>query len=115
MKIALFLVLACFGLAASYATFKMRYGWYQVNEDAHFLDIGFLTGAGVIVSLWALFPSRVAVAVVGAVIFVFPPVLKQETFAAMDIPFAALSLFLIALLVLVTHLRRVWIGYRLTS
>lgn len=109
MKIVLFLALACFGLAAGYVIFKLRYGWYLVNEDAHFLDIGFVLAAGLIAVLWAFFPSRVAVAVVGATIFVFPPVLKQETFAAMDIPFAALSLIPIALLVLTTHLRRVWI------
>lgn len=115
MKIALFFVLACFGLAASYAAFKMRYGWYLMNEGVHFLDIGFLIGAGVIVILWALFPSRGAVVVVGAMIFVFPPVLKPETFAVMDGPFATLSLMPIALLVLATHVRRVWAGYRLTS
>lgn len=109
MKIALFLVLTCFGLAASYVVFKMRYGWYLANEDAHFLDIGFLLAAGVIVVLLALFPSRVAVAVVGTTIFVFPPVLKQQTFVAMDTPFFALSLIPIALLVLATHLRRVWV------
>lgn len=115
MKIALFFVLACLGLAASYVAFKMRYGWYLTNENAHLLDIGFLVGSGAIAILWALFPSRVAVAVVGAMIFVFPPVLKPETFAALDVPFGALSLLPIALLVLATHVRRVWAEYRLIS
>lgn len=110
MKVILFMVLACFSLAASYATFKMRYGWYLMNEDARFLDVGFLIAASAIVVLWTLFPSRVAVAVVGAMIFVFPSVLKQETFASVDIPFAVLSLVPIALLVLTTHVRRIWIA-----
>ena len=106
MKIALFLVLACLGIAVSYATLKMRYGWYLMNEDAHFLDIGFLIAVAAIVVLWIIFPSRVAVAVVGAMTFVFPALVRPQTFAAVDIPFAALSLIPIALLVLATHLRR---------
>jgi uncharacterized membrane protein len=85
----------------------MRYGWYLVNEDAHFLDVGFLIAASVIVVLWAFFPSRVATAVVAAIMFLFPPVLKNETFAAMNASFAVFSLIPIALLVAATHFRRV--------
>jgi hypothetical protein len=109
VKIALFWTFACLGLAASYVMLKMRYGWYLANEDAHFLDVGFLIATSVIVGLWAFFPSRVAVAVVAAIIFVFPPALKNETFAAMDASFAVLLLIPIALLVCATHFRRVWV------
>lgn len=106
MTKVLFLVTACIGLVASYVMFKMRYGWYLANADAHFLDLGFLTVACALVVLWVVFPSRVAVAVVGAALFVFPPLLKPDTFVGLDIPFAALSLIPIFLLVIATHLRQ---------
>ncbi|WP_250626770.1 RHS repeat-associated core domain-containing protein [Pinirhizobacter soli] len=106
VKIALFLICACLGMAVSYTLLKMRYGWYLLNQDAHFLDIGFLAAAGAVVVLWSVFPSRVAVALVGAMVFVFPPILRPETFVAVDLPFASFSLIPIALLVLATYLRR---------
>ncbi|MET4678118.1 MULTISPECIES: hypothetical protein [unclassified Luteibacter] len=106
MSKVLFLSMACIGLVASYVMFKMRYGWYLANADAHFLDLGFLTVACTLVVLWVAFPSRVAVAVVGAALFVFPPLIKPDTFVAIDIPFAALSLIPILLLVIATHFRR---------
>ncbi|MEZ2419262.1 hypothetical protein [Luteibacter sp. RCC_6_2] len=115
MKIALFLVLACLGLAASYVTLQLRYGWYLMNEDARFLDIGFFFAVGTIVALWALFPNRVTVAIVAAMAFLFPPALKPEIFPVVDIPFAALSLIPIAVLVLATHVRRVWFAGRRTA
>jgi hypothetical protein len=105
MTKVLFPATACIGLVASYVMFKMRYGWYLSNADAHFLDLGFLTVACALVVLWVVFPSRVAVAVVGAALFVFPPLLKPDTFVALDVPFAALTLIPIFTLVIATHLR----------
>lgn len=84
----------------------MRYGWYTNDEEAAFLNFGFLVLLAGIFLLWLIYPSRIGVAVLGFSGVAFPFLFRPETFPALDIPFAMLSLIPVALLVSATHLRQ---------
>src|SRR5688572_26559675 len=94
-----FPVTAVIAVVTHYFSFKMRYGWYTSNAEAAFLNAGFLMLLSVLALLWALFPTRIGVAAIGAGAVVFPWALRPEAFPALDVPFALLSLIPIALLV----------------
>ncbi|KLD72897.1 hypothetical protein FZ025_01000 [Xanthomonas hyacinthi] len=100
-----FAITAAIAVVAHYFSFKMRYGWYTTDEQAMFLNTGFLILLGVIVLLWAFAPTKLGVALIGIAAVVFPWALRPDTFPAIDFPFATLSLIPIALLVGATHLR----------
>lgn len=105
MKLSLFIVFACIGVTTNYMTFKYRYGWYTTDDQAIFLNLGFFILFGVIITSWAVFPSRTAVIIASASTAIFPWVLMPEKFPPIDLPFAAISLIPISLLALATHYR----------
>ena len=107
MRSTLFWIFAGLGLALSYATLKLRYAWYISNDDARFLDAGYLLVAGAIIALWFFFPSRVLVALLAAILFVFPTVFRPETFVWLDLSSALFFLVPVMLLVCATHWRRI--------
>ncbi|HEL5339978.1 TPA: hypothetical protein UOJ00_002975 [Stenotrophomonas maltophilia] len=100
-----FLILAVAGVGLLYALLKMRYGWYTNGSQSTFLTAGFVAGLVGIVALWFVYPSRVAVALLGVGILVFPAILRSDEFVAPDLPFFAYALVPLGLLVGATHLR----------
>ena len=97
-------------LGAHYLMFEMRYFWYVTAEDAHFMHLLYTACVTVILLLWAFFPSRIAVALVGTFALFFPhlffaadarPVLGR----AIDAQSVAVATAVMALLLFATHLR----------
>lgn len=106
----LFIVSALAALAVHYFMFEMRYMWYVTAEDARFMHLVYAGCIAAILLLWAFFPSRIAVALVGAFALFFPhfffasdarPLLGRT----IDLPGIGIALVALGLLVLATHLR----------
>ena len=107
----LFIVCAVIALSAHFLIFEMRYMWYLDIQDHKLLRGGYIACACAILALWAFFPSRVLVALLGVLALFFPhlyyatgarPLLGREIDLA-TIWFALLS---VATLVGATELRR---------
>lgn len=109
--IVAFVISAVVALAVHYFMFEMRYMWYVSADDAQFMRMIYGACVGAILLLWAFFPSRIVVALVGAFALFFPhffytaaarPLLGR----AIDGQGMAVAGVAIGLLVLATHLRR---------
>ena len=92
-------------LAVLLVVFELRYVWYVDSTDLQILRGGFTAGALVLVVLWVFFPSKIAIAVIGLVILLFPNILPEHRLP-ISTAFAALVLFCIALLVAAGEVRR---------
>lgn len=106
-----FVVCALVALAVHWLVFEMRYMWYVTVEDANFMRSIYAACAAGILLLWAFFPSRIAVVLVGIFALFFPhlffsaharPLLGRS----IDLPDLGIALIAIVLLFLATHLRR---------
>jgi hypothetical protein len=109
----LFLVSAVLALAVHYFMFEMTYLWYVQVEEARLMRGIYAAVVVVILLLWALFPSRIAVGLLGLVGLYFPhlifasdarPLLGRE----ITLGGFAVTLVSVALLVLATHFRVAW-------
>jgi len=105
--------LAALGLYA--VMFEFRYLWYVEAAQATLMRTIFAGSVALIVLLWAVFPSRIAVAVVAITGLFFPHAIfdagaRPLLGRAIDFPALAVSLVPVLLLVLATHLRRKTVG-----
>ena len=110
-SLLLFFVIAILGLVLHFFIFEMRYMWYVNQGDFRLLRGGYIAFVVVIAALWAFYPSRVLVAIVGLLALFFPhlyyapdarPLLGRE----IDLPTVIFALLGVALLVAATELRR---------
>ncbi len=110
IAVLLFFVIAAIALVVHYFMFEMRYMWYVMPEDAQLMRIVYGACVAVIILLWAVFPSRFAVAILGFFALFFPhiffaaderPLLGRD----FDLPSIGIALIGVALLVLATHFR----------
>ncbi|MCR6700956.1 MAG: hypothetical protein NVV68_07335 [Dokdonella sp.] len=109
----LFLVSAVLALAVHYFMFEMTYLWYVQVEQARLMRGIYAAVVAVILLLWALFPSRIAVGLVGLAGLYFPhlifasdarPLLGRE----ITLGGLAVTLVSVALLVVATQFRIMW-------
>lgn len=101
-----FAALAAVALVAIWFVFELRYMWYVDAERFRFLRLGFISGVGLIVLLWAFYPSRILVGLVAIAIFVFPPALRSDQFVSLDLASFPWIVGVALLLVGATELRR---------
>lgn len=101
-----FLFVAAISIGLHYLAFELRFRWYVGLEDWQFLSVGYYVCVAAIQCLWALYPSRVAVAGVGFGAFLFPSALLGNAFVSLDGRFFAFLLLVVVLLVAATELRR---------
>lgn len=111
----LFLVSATLALAVHYFMFEMTYLWYVQLEEARFMRGIYAGVVALIVLLWVMFPSRIAIGVVGLFGLYFPhlifasdarPLLGRE----ITLSGIGVTLVSVALLVAATHFRLKWKG-----
>ncbi len=108
-KLWLFLLLAVVALAVHMVLFSYRYMWYISAEEACFLWAGDTICLLAIIALWALFPSRFLIATISVIAFIFPPLVREDSFVSLSVGVAGLLfsvLVSLLLLVGVTELRR---------
>jgi hypothetical protein len=106
LKCAGFVIFAVIAVLIHWTSFELRYMWYPRSPEAAFLRTGYTICVGMIVLLWSFFPSRLLVLAVGVIAVLFPPVLRGDAFAAVDIRYMIAALPSILLLMAVTELRR---------
>jgi len=101
MTIALCVV----ALATSWLVFELRYVWYLQAEQSLVLRRGILLVAASILALWWLYPSRIAVVLLGLAGLFFPPLIDAR-FVGLTPEFLPGVALVLALLVGATQLRR---------
>jgi hypothetical protein len=104
MLVATF-ALGLFSLAALWIVFELRYVWYVQPDQLMVLRLGFTAVAGSIVALWVLYPSRVAVGLLGFSCLAFPP-LFDSRFVGITPGFLLWVALILSLLLGATQLRR---------
>lgn len=108
----LFFVAAVAALALHFFLFEMRYMWYPPIEASRLWRIGYVAFVALIAALWAFFPSRIMVAIVGffAMFFphLYPPGVVSQMGRHFDLSSLGVALIPVALLILATHLRVKW-------
>ncbi len=104
MLVATF-ALGLFSLVALWVVFELRYVWYVQPDQLMVLRLGFTAVAGSIVALWLLYPSRVAVALLGFSGLAFPP-LFDSRFVGITPGFLLWVALIVGFLVGATQLRR---------
>lgn len=106
----IFFVTAALGVALHYFMFEMAYMWHVEVEQARFMRIIYFACVAAIIILWAFFPSRIAVVVVGLFGLLFPqlffasdskPLLGRDLSASS----IAVALLGVVLLVIATQFR----------
>lgn len=111
--LVLFLVCAVLALVVHYFMFEMTYLWYVQVGEARLMRGVYASIVAAILGLWAVFPSRIAVGLVGLFGLYFPhlifasdarPLLGRE----ITVAGVAVTLVSVALLVIATHFRLKW-------
>ena len=106
-----FIICATIALAVHYFLFEMRYMWYVTANVASFMRTIYAVCILTILLLWAIFPSRIAVALVGLFGLFFPhlffvtdarPLLGRT----IDVAGLGVASVPLVLLILATHLCR---------
>lgn len=109
-SLVVFLIAAIAALALHFFLFEMRYMWYPPIEVFRIWRMGYIVCIAVIFALWAFFPSRVMVAIVGLVAIFFPHLYPSGVVDQMgrqlDLPSLGLALLSVLFLVGATELRR---------
>jgi|GEM_PF-2262340 len=113
MTIVLFVIVALLALGVHFFMFEMTYLWYTQVEEARLMRGIYAAVVVVIVVLWALFPSRIAVGLVGLFGLYFPHLIfasDSRPLLGREITLAGIGVTLvsIALLVVATHFRHKW-------
>jgi hypothetical protein len=120
IRIVLFFVSAALALGVHLFLFEMRYMWYVEPDDYRLLRGVYIACAGTVIALWAMFPSRILVALVALIALFFPhlyydsgsrPLLGRE----IDLLMISVALFSAMLLVGVTQIRRSMKGRKAQS
>lgn len=113
VRMSIFFAVAIVSLVLHFLMFELRYMWYLSPADARFLRIGYLIFATAIIALWIFLPSRLLVATISFVCFLFPPLLRGDRFPSLlagEVPgdggIVGFVLFSVLLLVIATELRR---------
>lgn len=106
MRLAWFILLAVIAIAIHLFIFRMRYGWYGSDQQSLFLDVGYGICVLLIAVLWAVYPSRLGISLVGLAAFAFPPLMRPDEFVQMDLQFSGFVLIAILLLISATEIRR---------
>jgi hypothetical protein len=106
-----FFVCALVALGVYCLMFEFRYLWYVEAEQATLMRSVFAGSVALIVLLWAIFPSRIAVAAIVIAGLFFPHAIfdadaRPLLGRGLDLPAIAMSAVAVLLLVFATYLRQ---------
>jgi hypothetical protein len=109
VRAAIFLLVAVLALVVYFYLFGFRYMMFMSPATMMSTGIaGFVAIPVLIIGcLWAYFPSRLWVAIVGLTGLLLPPFYDRRLFPPLDAPFLGFVLVSIGLLVGATQLRRI--------
>jgi hypothetical protein len=105
-KLLFFLAVGITALLTNLLLFQLRYVWYLSSEDFTFLMGGYAACILGIILLWLRFPSRVLVATIALLVFIFPPLLDSYKYVNLDSDFFIFVLCNLLLFIIATELRR---------
>jgi hypothetical protein len=105
-----FFIVALVAVGVHYFIFEMRYMWYVHAEDVRFMRSVYAGSMFGIFLLWAFFPSRIAVMVIGGFALFFPhlyfaPDARPLLGRTIDLNGIGIAMVALGLLDLATHLR----------
>lgn len=112
MKLVAFLLLAFLAIGVHFLGFELRYAWYLSPKEVKFLRYGYVICIFCIFLLWLFYPSRVLVAALGLIAFVFPIILgpvilgDEHIFVPLDWKYSGFVILSLLMLICATELRR---------
>lgn len=100
----LFAVSALAAIGAFFFIFELRYMWYVSNEEFMLLRMIEAVGIGLILVLWLLYPSRIAIVAVGIAALSCPSFMPSKGSVPLDGAFIVWLCAAAAMLLVATQL-----------